>query len=169
IPFRLWRKLLTSMTTNSVSLPRLWCCAFERSRARMCKTEQQLARIGHNPPGTNYVTTPITVPAEFLLEMRLRTRKTSTVLRQPVSREQEEEEEEMRAKSKNTRQDLSLHQSTQDMPQKSRVEKIEKGLFVVQSPQNQQKIPSRTKSSEKVLSPLRDHPQTSAAAKANET
>ncbi|KAL0151139.1 hypothetical protein M9458_053652, partial [Cirrhinus mrigala] len=47
----------------------------------------------------------IQAPTEFLLEMRLRTRKTSAVLRlQPVSREQEEEEEEMRAKSKNTHQ-----------------------------------------------------------------
>ncbi|KAF5904903.1 coiled-coil domain-containing protein [Clarias magur] len=74
-----------------------------------------------------------------------------------------------RGKRKANDIDLSLQQSAQDMPQKSRVEKVEKGLFVVQSPQNQQKISSRTKSSEKVLSPLRDHPQTSAAAKANET
>ncbi|XP_053363547.1 coiled-coil domain-containing protein 106-like [Clarias gariepinus] len=101
--------------------------------------------------------------------MRLRTRKTSTVLLQPVSRKQEEEEEEMRAKSKHTHQDLSLQQSLQDMPQTSRVEKAEEGLFVVQSPQNQQKLSSRTKSIEKVLLPLRDHPVTSAAAKANET
>ncbi|RXN12428.1 coiled-coil domain-containing protein 106-like [Labeo rohita] len=65
--------------------------------------------------------------------MRLRTRKTSTVLRlQPVSREQEEEEE-MRAKSKNTRQDLPLQQSPQDMPQKSRVKKAEKGAPTLQT------------------------------------
>ncbi|KAF5901448.1 coiled-coil domain-containing protein, partial [Clarias magur] len=56
-----------------------------------------------------------------------------------------------RGKRKANDIDLSLQQSAQDMPQKSRVEKVEKGLFVVQSPQNQQKISSRTKSSEKGL------------------
>ncbi|RXN14689.1 coiled-coil domain-containing protein 106-like [Labeo rohita] len=39
----------------------------------------------------------------------------------------------MRAKSKNTRQDLPLQQSPQDMPQKSRVQKAEKGAPTLQT------------------------------------
>ncbi|XP_053343962.1 uncharacterized protein LOC128514229 [Clarias gariepinus] len=84
--------------------------------------------------------------------MRLPTRKDSIALFQPFSRkqeeeEEEEEEEEMRVKSRHT------HQVSDAEPGPSCIMQETDALNVENT----------------VLSPLRDRPQTSASAKANET